>query len=86
MQTTLTILSGDELKSQRHRLWKALSDASLDYLAKGEIKHACDLAVTALKTIQTTDESSIKVEGEETHVDQFRELIAKAYGSQNDSE
>ena len=79
MEATLKILSGDELKAKRHELFVALQAKALTKLAADQTKEACELTAAALKTIQEADETSIKVEGEETHVDEFRDLVAKAY-------
>ena len=79
METPINILSGDQLKAKRHELFVALQAKALTKLAADQTKEACELTVAALKTIQEADETSIKVEGEETHVDEFRDLVAKAY-------
>jgi len=79
MEPTLKILSGDELKARRHELFVALQAKALTKLAADQTKEACELTGAALKTIQETDETSIKVEGEETHTDEFMELVTKAY-------
>ena len=84
MEAPLKILSGDELKAKRHELFLALANRALVKLDKDETKEACELTSAALKTIQEADETSIKVEGEETHVDEFRDLVAKAYAESND--
>ena len=79
MEAPLKILSGDELKAKRHELFVAIQAKALIKLAADQTKEACELTAAALKTIQEADETSIKVEGEETHVDEFRDLVAKAY-------
>jgi len=84
MEATLTILSGDELKAKRHELFVALQAKALTKLAADQTREACDLTAAALKTIQEADETSLKVEGEQTHTDEFRDLVAKAYADPND--
>ena len=86
MEATLKILSGDELKAKRHELFVALQSKALLKLNADNTKEACDLTTAALKTIQETDESSLKVEGEETRTDEFRDLVAKAYADDPASE
>lgn len=78
----LRILSGDEIKGHRHDLFLCFKAKAKEKLEANEISEANSLAATALKTIQEVDESVISAAGEETHVEEFREMVEKAYAAE----